>query len=316
MVVLAGTGLASATTNPTVVALGKIRPAGGVVRLAAPYSLQGPSLISELLVVAGQRVAHGQVVARTHTHASARASVTEARAELAVRAARLALVESGLEPGEIAALAAEAEEQRANLSDAGLLLARTERLRQENIVSPQELDTARTRWLAASNRVLAATQRLAAGMEVRAVEVALARAELAAAEASAERVRLEFEQTQIRAPFAGEVLAVQAKAGELAVNGVLELGRTDSLEAVAEVYESDIRRIFMGQRAEIRGEAIDASLAGRVTEIGRQVRPNKLLNPDPAAFADNRVIEVTLQIAEPQSVAGLSGALIEVRFLP
>lgn len=307
---------AEAPTNATAVALGKLRPQGGVRRIAAPFSLQGPSLIADLRVKAGQSVTEGQVLAQTHMHAAAAAAVAHAEAEVSVREARLAVVESGLKPAEVAAMAAETERERADLSESTLLLARALRLRTENTISAQELENAQARWHSASNRVLAATQRLAAGAEVRSVDLALARAEVAAARALAERSRRELEQTEIKAPFDGEVLAIHAHPGEVASNGLLDLGRTSNMEVVAEVYESDLRHVALNQAAVVEGAALPQSLRARVTEIGRQVRPNRLLNPDPAAFADNRVIEVTLTIQDAAAVSGLSGALVNVRFLP
>ena len=300
----------------SVVALGKLRPQGGITRVAAPFSLQGPSLLASLKVKVGQKVAQGEILAQTHVHAAAAAAAAQADAEIAVRVAKLAIVESGLKPAEVAALAAEAERERADLSEAVLLLTRAQRLRTENSISAQELENALTRWHSASNRVLAASQRLAAGAEVRAVDVALARAEVSAARALAERTRREMEQTEIRAPFDGEVLAIHARPGEVTTSGLLDLGRTDAMEVLAEVYESDIRKITANQAAEISGDAFPEQLRARVIEIGRQVKPNRLLNPDPAAFADNRIVEVVLEIADSKPVAGLSGALVNVRFAP
>lgn len=308
--------LAAATNPPTVAALGKLQPQGGVTRVAVPYSLQGPSLVAVLAVQVGQSVTNQQLLARTHTYPSATAAWAQAKAEVAVRQARLAVVESGLKPGEVAALAALAERDRADFAEAVQRWTRSQRLRQEGAISTEEFDAAAARWRVASNQVQAATQRHTAGAEVRPVEVALARAELAAAETAAERARQELEQTEVRAPFAGEVLALHARQGEVAVNGLLDLGRTEAMEVKAEVYESDIRAVSPNQKAEITGEAFAGTLGARVTEIGWQVRPNRLLNPDPAAFADNRVLEVTLRLDDSRAVARLSGALVRVRFLP
>ena len=304
----------AAETNAVVVALGKLRPREGLVRVAAPFSMQGPSLMAELLVTAGAQVTEGQVLGRTHMHAAAAAAVAQAAAEVAVREARLGVVEAGLKPSEIAALAAEAERERAEFGEASLQWRRAQRLREDHTIAPQEWENAEARWRSASNRVAAAVQRLAAGSEVRAVDLALARAEVQAAKALEARARREFEQTEVRAPFAGEVIAVHAKPGEVAAAGVLDLGRTHEMEVVAEVYESDLRRVGLRRSAEVRGDAFEGGLRAEVVEIGRQVRPNRLLNPDPAAFADNRVVEVILRLADSAAVRGLSGALVNVRF--
>jgi HlyD family secretion protein len=116
--------------------------------------------------------------------------------------------------------------------------------------------------------------------------------------------------------FGNGVLAIHAREGEVAPSGLLDLGRTDTMEVLAEVYESDIRRVSPGQRVEVRGDAFESAVTGRVVEIGRQVRPNRLLNPDPAAFADNRVVEVTVELEDASRLASLSGALVRVHFRP
>jgi HlyD family secretion protein len=306
----------AAATDSVAMALGKIRPQGGLVRVAAPFSLQGPSLVADLSVQAGQQVERGQLLARTHMHRAAEAAVNQAESAVAVSQARLAIVESGLKPAEVAALAAEAARERSDMAEAALLFGRAQRLRAENTISAQELENAQSRWQSASNRVTAAAQRLAAGAEVRAVDVALARAEVTAAEALTARARRELEQTEIRAPFDGEVIAIHAFPGEVASAGLLDLGRTRTMEVLAEVYESDIRHVKLQQKAEVRGDALVSPLPARVIAIGRQVKPNRLMNPDPAAFADNRVIEVTLELTDSDRAAGLSGALVNVRFLP
>ncbi len=55
-------------------ALGRLEPSGGVVQVAAPYSVQGPSILAELLVGEGQSVTNNQALARTHVHESAQAA--------------------------------------------------------------------------------------------------------------------------------------------------------------------------------------------------------------------------------------------------
>ena len=304
------------TNDGVVTALGRLQPRGGVVRVAAPYSLQGPSLIPELLVQVGDRVTNGTALARTHTHDAARAQVRRAAAEVEVRQARLKVVEAGLKPAEISALAAEAARERADFSEATTAWNRAQRLSTDGTISAQDLELAEARWLATSNRVQAATQRLAAGAEVRAVDLQLARAEVGVAAASLEQAERELATTVIRAPADGEVLALLVRPGELAPQGLLEFGDTSVMEVKAEVYESDVHRLRAGQRAEVAGDAFDGALRGVVTEVGRQVRPNRLLNADPAAFADNRVVEVTLRVEQGETVAGYTGAMVRVRFLP
>src|SRR5262245_60129750 len=64
--------------------LGRIEPQNGVMHLAAPYSVQGPSMIANLLVVEGQIVASNQVLAVTSNHETLKAEYEMAECQVKV----------------------------------------------------------------------------------------------------------------------------------------------------------------------------------------------------------------------------------------
>ncbi len=298
-------------------ALGRLEPLGGVVQVAAPYSVQGPSILAELLVGEGQSVTNNQALARTHVHESAQAAWQHALRLLDSAKARLAQSEAGLEPAEIAVLEAERQREEAEWVDARREVERLRKLREQGASTQQALDAAETRIQAQASRMEAANRRLAAGREVRSEDVAVAKAEVVVAEAQAERVRAEWQQSIVRAPAPGRILAVHAQVGEqIGPEGLLDLGQTDRMRVKAEVYETDIRKVRLNQRAEITGESFPGTLIGRVERVGLQVRSNRLLKPDPSEFADSRVVEVIVQLEDSRAVSGLTGALVNVRILP
>ncbi|MCX8071595.1 MAG: hypothetical protein N3C12_03970 [Candidatus Binatia bacterium] len=53
------------------------------------------------------------------------------------------------------------------------------------------------------------------------------------------------------------------------MDGVLELGDTDGMYAVAEVYESDIGQVRVGQPAVVTSPALKDALSRTVEQIGR-----------------------------------------------
>jgi multidrug efflux pump subunit AcrA (membrane-fusion protein) len=53
---------------PGIACLGRFEPEDGVRRLAAPFSMQGPSIIAELLVREGEQVRSNQVLAVTSNY--------------------------------------------------------------------------------------------------------------------------------------------------------------------------------------------------------------------------------------------------------
>jgi len=69
--------------------------------------------------------------------------------------------------------------------------------------------------------------------------------------AALERSKAELEQSVVRSPQAGLVLEIHAKPGEtVSQRGIADVGQTDRMQVVAEVYQCDIGRIRVGQRAE------------------------------------------------------------------
>jgi HlyD family secretion protein len=154
--------------------------------------------------------------------------------------------------------------------------------------------------------------------EVRPVDVRAAEAEVASSIASARQVRADLELAYVRAPIAGEVFKIYTKPGEATNNkGLLEIGQNDRMVAVAEIYESDIGKIKMGQLADITSEtgAFKGKIRGTVSQIGLQVAKKDVLNTDPAADADSRVVEVKLALdpSDSNQVRGLTNSKVEVK---
>jgi HlyD family secretion protein len=142
-------------------------------------------------------------------------------------------------------------------------------------------------------------------------------------EALAQRqgLQVDLRYSELKAPFDGLVLKIHSRVGERpGSDGVLELGAGDQMEAVAEVYESDINRVKPGQRVTLVSEngGFSGSLNARVLRISPQVRQRALLSTDPTGDADARVVEVRLALdpAEASRVANLAGLKIIARFQP
>jgi HlyD family secretion protein len=73
-------------------------------------------------------------------------------------------------------------------------------------------------------------------------------------------------------PLRAQVLEIHAFPGErVGPEGIMELGRTDRMYAVAEVYETDITGVKVGQLAKIQTPAMDTELTGKVERISLKV---------------------------------------------
>jgi HlyD family secretion protein len=150
----------------------------------------------------------------------------------------------------------------------------------------------------------------AAAQEAAEVAVKIALANVAAA-------RADLALSEVRSPSKGKVLVIHTRAGErVGPEGILELGRTDEMVAVAEVYETDIGRVRVGQRATIRSPALPKPLTGTVERIGLMVAKMDVLGTDPVAKTDARVVEVDVRLDGGREAMGLIYLQVTVEISP
>ena len=154
--------------------------------------------------------------------------------------------------------------------------------------------------------------------DIRPSNFQMAQAKLNNAIASNKKAEAELRLSYVSAPIAGEILKIHTKAGEaMGANGIAEIGRTDQMIVVAEVPEDSISKVRLGQSATITSEngAFSGELQGNVTEIGRKIGKKNVLNNDPAADVDARVVEVKISLPPQDSdrVAGLTDAKVLIQ---
>lgn len=147
------------------------------------------------------------------------------------------------------------------------------------------------------------------------------RGRLSEARAELKRLNTELNQSQLRSPINGVVLRVMVQPGERpSGEGILDVGASQAMEVVAEVYESDIGRIHLGQRVRVESESggFKGVLDAQVVRISPQVRQRQVLSTDPSADADARIVEVRLALSPAQAskVRSLAGLKVINRFQP
>jgi HlyD family secretion protein len=167
-------------------------------------------------------------------------------------------------------------------------------------------------------QIAAAKATLSKISEVRPVDVTGARAELNRAQANARQSQAELAEAYVRAPSTGEILKINNRAGESPSDkGIVELGQTSQMVAVAEVYESDVGKLKIGQTATITSEsgAFSQKLRGAVSYVGLQIGKKDVLSTDPAADTDSRVVEVKITIdpTDSNSVKGLTNSKVAIK---
>ena len=79
------------------------------------------------------------------------------------------------------------------------------------------------------------------------------------------------------------------------------------------VHEMDVRRVKLGQKASITSDAFDTPVTGVVDEIGALIYKNDVLDVDPRANTDSRVIEVRIKVDSSAAVASFTNLETHVR---
>jgi RND family efflux transporter MFP subunit len=188
-------------------------------RREATVSSKITGRLSDVLIEEGETVVAGQVLARLDD-VDARAALGLAQARLTAARAQLGQIEAQLEQAR-----RDAKRQR--------------ELREKGLNSEQSLETARTQVRA-----------LSAELEAQRGQVGVAEAQLRVAQ-------VDYDNTIVRAPFAGVIVAKAAQPGEIVSpisagggftrTGIGTIVDMDSLEIEVDVNEAYINRVRPGQ---------------------------------------------------------------------
>ncbi len=336
-----------AMSSIAVAALGRVEPQSEIINLGPGVS---PERLVALLVGRGDFVSSGQVLGYLGGYSEQiaqrdvfKAQLEEATAKLAAQTeldqARIESAEIKLrQVQEIGPLRIDAQEATvANLeavlkNDKEILAAQLElsekgattvRLRdnqQTQVVRGQaDLDIARAR-LAEFTRQFeldkadAETQiKLARATLLRAkadIPINSLKQQIALAEARAGKLTLV-------APISGRILNILVKPGEQVGTGaILSMGDTTTMRVVAEVYETDIARVRLDQRAIVNSRALPNPVGGKVVRIGNMIFKNDVLNVDPAARADARVVEVWIELDDATATGNMTNLTVDVVINP
>ena len=140
---------------------------------------------------------------------------------------------------------------------------------------------------------------------------------------TAERTNIEIDlfNSQLVSPIDGYILSINTRVGERPGNeGILEIGSNQNMQALIEVYESDINRVFIKQDVVLISEngGFKNKLNGKVKRISPRVKQRNVLSTDPTGDADARIIEVLIELDEESIdfVKNFAGMKVIARFLP
>ena len=313
-------------------ALGRVEPESKIRRVSVASSVSGDR-IEKLLVQEDQEVKQGQPLAILNSYGSLKASLDEATEMVAVNRAKLAQVQAGAKQGEIRAQQYQVESLERQLAAAKLTgdqsvasakakaeEARLERLRFDKLyaaggISALERDRYRTRADTTQAELAKAIEdragneaRLRADIEgakqtldkikeVRPEDVVTARNELRQAEAARERAKQEFDFATVRAPQDGRILKIFAWPGsKVGDDGLLEMADTSQMIVTAEVYQSDMAKLKIGQGATITADGFNSSARATLYKVLPQVQKQSTFAGTPGENMDQRIYEVKLRL--------------------
>jgi HlyD family secretion protein len=348
----AGRSGAAAGADRGPVALGRLEPAGKVIDLNALPGDRLDSLAVEenadvrkndplaYLDSRSLRELEFQAVRSQRLEAESRRVAEEKLADARVAAAKAALNQANNYESDLKVEESKIAVLRMNRDLARVTQRRLKELASTDIVSPQEREEQDIAVAKAEAEVHAAELALEKGRQAGKLGVAAAEADLEAALAGKKQVlstivvdslkkreelaQAQWDRTVIRAPCDATVLKVFLRPGEaIGPTPLLQLADRRRMVALAEVYEADVKRIRLDQKAKVLSKAFpspydESGLSGTVKRIGKTIVRPELRSLDPLAQADRHVIEVRVELDESDSkvAADFIHLQVEVQFAP
>ena len=229
------------------------------------------------------------------------ARVRQSEGNLASLQARLAELEAGSRPEEVALAKANWEEAKADLENAHINLERTRTLADEGVLAAQALDDAKALY----DRRAARVESLDQSYELvrigpRQEQIESVRGQVKQAEGELAYTRTMLRATQIRAPVSGTILERNVEVGEFVTTGfvgdrgakgyVVSLADLDDLQVELDIGQDDFARLTPNQRGVVTTDAYrDRDYEGRIVEIS------------PEADRQKATVQVKVQILKPDA---------------
>lgn len=276
---------------------GRVETRGGEVRIASGML----GRIAEVLVKLNDKVEDGELLIRLEDdEARARLAAAEAEAGARKRERDAQALTAGRE--DIAKAEDAVFSAGRALTGARFELDYALAARRGGNGSEQQLGDARRRYQDARDRL--ARDRIAfAKAQAKPGLAAPNRLEsaLSAARAEVEVTEALLDKTRIRAGAAGTVLQLNAKLGEMVAPSpeqpLVFLGDMSVLRVKAEVEESDVAKVKVGQKAFVRTSSYPGrDFEGRVAALAPSLAPPRIGFRGPRRATDVEVLEVTIEL--------------------
>ena len=237
--------------------------------------------VSRVLVTEGQKVEKDQILAELDpaefaaARDQAQANLERSEKGLGQLSAQLDIARKTL-PDDVVRAEASLASARDVLAEAKSNKERYDQLYSRQVVSKKEwegvtltYDTARAR-VAEAEAILRQAKSNLGRIGVTEREVESAGAQVAASQAALEQARIQFDRTQLRAPFSGIVTSKNIEPGEAATQTrqAITLSDLSSVKVKIYVAETEIGKVKPGQKADVKVDSLPGkTFEGTVTFI-------------------------------------------------
>ena len=240
-----------------------------------------PSRITDILVREGDRVKHGQLLAKLES-VQPEANLAAMKASLSSSEADSAAAEASVKAADesMASSVATVDRAKADLEQSKLDLARSEELLKGKLIARQEFDSKRTTYDSRAAAVREAEAKVAQSKAQRdqmSSQLAAAQRRITLASANMHRASDVLQKTFSIAPLDGVVTNLPVRVGETVVPGIqnsassliMTIADMSLITAEVKVDETDIVNVALNQTADITIDAIpNKTFKGHVIEMG------------------------------------------------
>jgi HlyD family secretion protein len=287
----------------SIAALGRVEPCSEEVRIGSEVA----GKLSRALVREGQHVHRGELLAVLENR-DLQALLISAQARVTEKEAELRRLHNGARPQERAEAWANVKETDAVLESARAEAQRRGGLLAMGAISREEGERADRALGVAAARSDAARQHfeLVDGA-AREEDIARAQAALQWARSEVSEANARLAKTEIRSPIDGVVLRRHLKPGESVAPSpdmpIFTLGDTSRLRVRADVDESDVGKIRIGQTVRVNASAFHGRFfTGRVVSVGQTLGKKNLRTDRAAEHSDADILEVLIELDDNRTL--------------
>lgn len=276
--------------------------ASGMVKAKQEVTLFSPNngTLLQFNVQEGDNVTANQVIARIDV-TDLSSEIASIDAQIASQQAELNRVKSGKEPETIAQQEERVRQEKEKVDSAQKEYNRTKQLVEAGASPATELDKAKDSLSQAQSSLKMSQSELALNKKgPKSTDIASVQAQINQLQVKKAELTKQSSQSTVVAPFSGTVLKVDAKNGQAVMKGteMITMGDLSKLQVVADINESDVKEIQVGQKALVSGTSMGKEKAAatviRISPLATKIQKGETTG--------KTKVNVTLELDQAVSV--------------